>query len=230
MVAAAAFVLTAAPLFAQENTGQIAGGQNAKGYVSGLGGFATSATNTTGDITAEAGVRVAPHVMLFGNVGRFANLAGDVQPTLDAATANLAATDALNVIASGTLPATYYTGGVRVEIPTNTRVMPYVMGAFGVAHLNPVAQFAFSSGNMPDGSLPAVGADVTSTLSETGLYVAPTPSNAPMFTFGGGAQFLTTPHWVIDAGYRYSRIGADTTLSASPLSTNGMTFGVSYRF
>jgi opacity protein-like surface antigen len=108
--------------------------------------------------------------------------------------------------------------------------MPYVMGAMGMARLNPLAQFAFSSGSMPDGSVPAVGQDVTNALSESGLYVAPNPSNASMYTLGGGAQFLTTPHWVIDAGYRYSRIGADTSLSASPISTNGMTFGVSYRF
>jgi len=44
------------------------------------------------------------------------------------------------------------------------------------------------------------------------------------------AQVLVAPHWVVDAGYRYSRIAADTTLSASPLTTNGLTFGVGFRF
>jgi hypothetical protein len=33
-----------------------------------------------------------------------------------------------------------------------------------------------------------------------------------------------------DAGYRYSRIAADDTLSASPLSVNGMAFGFGFRF
>ncbi len=51
-----------------------------------------------------------------------------------------------------------------------------------------------------------------------------------MFTLGGGAQILVAPHWAVDAGYRYSHIAADTTLSASPLMTNGLTFGVGYRF
>jgi opacity protein-like surface antigen len=35
---------------------------------------------------------------------------------------------------------------------------------------------------------------------------------------------------MVDASYRYSRIAADTTLSANPLNLNGMTFGVGYRF
>jgi opacity protein-like surface antigen len=51
-----------------------------------------------------------------------------------------------------------------------------------------------------------------------------------MFTFGGGLQIPVATHWTADAGYRYSRIAADTTLSASPLTTNGMTFGFGYRF
>ena len=52
MIAATATLLTAAPLVAQERG---AGGDDARGYVTGLGGFATSVTNTTGD------VRVATH-------------------------------------------------------------------------------------------------------------------------------------------------------------------------
>ena len=46
----------------------------------------------------------------------------------------------------------------------------------------------------------------------------------------GHSHRVDAPHWVVDAAYRYSRIAADTTLSASPLVTNGMTFGFGYRF
>src|SRR6185436_18394153 len=98
-IAATVTLLTAAPLFAQER-----GGQNASGYVTGLGGFATSVGNTTGDIAAEGGVRIAPHVMVFGNVGRFTNLQADLQPTLDSAAAALSANQGLSVIAGGSLP------------------------------------------------------------------------------------------------------------------------------
>ncbi len=51
-----------------------------------------------------------------------------------------------------------------------------------------------------------------------------------MFTIGGGVQVPVMPHWVVDAGYRYSRIAADDALSASPLNANGVTFGFGYRF
>ena len=140
MIAAAVTALVAAPLFAQEP-----GGEKASGYISGLGGFAASVGdtgNTTGDLRVEAGVRVAPHVMVFGNIGRFRNLQADLQPTLDTATANLAANQGLTVVGAGSLPALYFGGGVRVEVPTKTRLMPYVLGSVGIARLSPTAQFS----------------------------------------------------------------------------------------
>jgi opacity protein-like surface antigen len=227
MTAAAITVLAAAPLLAQENGG---GGQDAAGYVTGLGGFAASVGNTTGDLLVEGGVRIAPHVMVFGNVGRFGNLQADLQPTLDATTSALATNQGLNVIGGGSVPATYVSGGLRVEVPTNSRIMPYVLGGIGAAHLNPTAQFTFSGGTMPDGSSPATGTDVTAALVSSGGFTAPASSKAMMFTLGGGVQVPVAPHWVVDAGYRYSRIAADDTLSASPLNANGMTFGFGYRF
>ena len=121
-------------------------------------------------------------------------------------------------------------GGVRVEIPMQSRVLPYVLGWSGVARLSPSAVFTFQSGTMPDGSTPTVGQDVTSAITTAGAFTQPPSSTAFMFTLGGGVQTLIAPHWVVDAGYRYSRIAADTTLSASPLNANGLTFGVGYRF
>jgi len=225
MIAVVATVLTAAPLLAQEG-----GGPNAKGFITGLGGFASSLGTTTGNVMVEGGVRIAPHVMIVGNGGRLGNLQADLQPTLDAATAALSAAQGLSVTGAGSLPAWYTTGGVRVEVPAGHRILPYVLGTVGVARLNPSAQFAFSSGTLPDGSTPDVGSDVTTELISAGSYTDPPASTAPMFSFGGGAQIPVAPHWVVDAAYRYSRIAADATLSASPLVTNGMTFGFGYRF
>ena len=71
---------------------------------------------------------------------------------------------------------------------------------------------------------------MTTALTSAGSFTDPEASTAPMFSVGGGAQVPLAPHWVVDAAYRYSRIAADTTLSASPLITNGMTFGFGYRF
>src|SRR5206468_6866450 len=110
MTAAAIAVLAAAPLLAQENG---ASGPDATGYVTGLGGCAASVGNTTGDLLVEGGVRIAPRLMVFGNVGRFGNLQADLQPTLDATTSALANNQGLNVIGGGSLPATYASGGLR---------------------------------------------------------------------------------------------------------------------
>jgi opacity protein-like surface antigen len=225
MIAAAVTVLAAAPLFAQEN-----GAPDSRGYVSGLAGFATSVGHTTGDISIEGGVRVAPHVMVFGNLGRLTNLQGDLQPTLDATAAALAANQGLGVVGGGSLPATYGLGGVRVEVPASSHVLPYVLGGLGVAHLSPQPQFTFASGTLPDGSTPAVGADVTTAITSPGLFTTPASENAFMWMLGGGVQVPVARHWTVDAGYRYSRIAADTTLGSSATNQNGMTFGFGYRF
>jgi len=222
--------LTAAPSFAQER-GQNAGGwQDAAAYVTGLGGFQAATGSTTGDLLIEGGVRVAPHVMVFGDLGWFKNLQGDLTTSLSNTVNTLQNTQGLNVTGTGTLPAVYSIGGVRVEIPASNLFLPYVFGGAGAAHLNPTQQFIFASGTMPDGSTPSLGQDVTSTLTTSGVFTPPPASTAFMYTVGGGVLIPVAQRWVVDAAYRYSRIAADSTLSASPLSTNGMTFGLGYRF
>jgi opacity protein-like surface antigen len=228
MIATTVTLLTTAPLFAQEREGQ-----DARGYVAGLGGFATSlgtTGNTTGDVRFEGGVRIAPHLMVIANVGRFADLQPDLQPTLAATTAALAVNQGVVVTGGGSLPAWYGTGGVRAEIPAGSHVFAYALATVGIARLNPSPAFMFSSGVLPYGAAPAAGTDVTGILTSAGMITAPVSSTAPMFTLGGGVQVPVAPHVAIDAGYRYSRVNADTTLSASPLNANGLTFGIGYRF
>jgi opacity protein-like surface antigen len=223
-IASMVFVLIAPPLFAQE-----AGGQNANGYVSGFGGAVWAGGNSTGSALFEGGVRVAPHVMVFTNVGRFTDLKADLQPSLDSAAANLSG-EGIGVTPGGKLPAWYGVGGLRAEIPASKRVFPYLLGGLGAARLTPSPQLSFLSGTLPDGSVPDVGADVTATLVANGSFSSPPPSTALMLMFGGGAQVPLASHWAVDVGYRYSRIAADSTLSATRLNTNLMTFGFGYRF
>jgi opacity protein-like surface antigen len=217
-------VLAAAPSFAQEKSGQ-----DPSGYVSGFGGAVWSAGNSSSSVLFEGGVRIAPHLMAFDNVGRFTNLQGDLEPTLDAATASLA-TQGVGVTSGGTLPAWYGVGGLRAEIPAGAHFFPYALGGIGAARLNPSPQFIFASGTLPDGSTPTVGTDVTQSLITGGSFTDPPPSSAFMMMLGGGVQIPVEQHWTADIGYRYSHIAADTTLSATPLNTNVMTFGFGYRF
>jgi len=56
------------------------------------------------------------------------------------------------VIGNGRVPAWYSVGGVRLEVPTRSRISPYAPGGVGFARLSPAAQFTYSSGTLPDGT------------------------------------------------------------------------------
>jgi opacity protein-like surface antigen len=216
MIAASVTLLTAAPLLAQSE----------RGYVTGVGGFAATSDTTSGNVLGEAGVRIAPHLLVFGSLGEFHNLQpSELQPTVDSTTAVLSAGQGLNVLGTARVPAWYSVGGLRYEVPTRGRVSPYLLGGIGAARLNPTAQFTFSSGTLPDGSTASVGDDVTSQLVAAGDFTAPPATTAFMFTLGGGVEIPVARHWAIDAGYRFSRVAADT-----PLNAQGATFGFGYRF
>jgi opacity protein-like surface antigen len=225
LVASTLLAACAAPAFAQERSLT-----DPRGYVTGLGGFSVALGNSTANTLLEGGVRIAPHVMVFGTVGHYSNLVADLQSTIDATTASLTQNQGLDVTGSGSVPATYGLGGVRVEIPAGRHFAPYVLGGFGAARLDPSAQFAYAGGVMPDGTQPAVGTDVTSSLTSASLVTDLPASNEHMMTFGGGVQIPVTTHWAVDAGYRYGRIGSDASLNTGAVNTNGMAFGFGYRF
>ena len=200
--------------------------QSERGYITGVGGFAASTDVTSGNVLFDAGVRVATHLLVFGNLGQFHNLQpSDALPAVDSTMATLSGSLGLNVTGTARVPAWYSVGGVRYEIPTRARVSPYVSAGLGFARLSPTAQFTYSSGILPDGSTPVVGTDVTSELVTAGYFTAPPASNAFMYTLGGGVDIPVAQHWVVDVGYRFSRVAADT-----PLNAQGATFGFGYRF
>ena len=215
MFATTVTLLTAAPLFAQGE----------RGYVTGIGGFAVSSGTTSANTLAEAGVRIAPHLSVFGDVGRF----HDLQPTsvlssVDT-TASLAAAQGVDVTPGARVPAWYSEGGVRYEIPAKGHVMPYVSGGLGFARLSPSPQFTFSSGTFPDGSTPPLGFDVTPQLTTAGDFTTLPASTAALMTLGGGVEIPVARRWAVDAGYRFSRVATDT-----PLNVQGAAFGIGYRF
>lgn len=208
-------LLAAAPSFAQTE----------RGYLSGIGGFTITPETTAPDVLAEGGVRIAPHLLVFGDVGQFHNLQpSDVQPSVDITTA-ASADRGLSVIGTGRVPALYSVGGLRYQAGTRTRVSPYLLGGVGVARLMPTARFTYASGTLPDGSTPTVGADVTTQLESAFDFSLPQATNAFMFTLGGGVEVPVLRHWAVDADYRFARIASDT-----PFNANGATFGFGYRF
>jgi|SRR5581483_5284371 len=208
-------VACAAPSFAQSE----------RGYVSGSGGFAVTPETTSGDVLLEGGVRVAPRLIVFGDVGQFHDVQpSDVQPAIDLATEQLSTTG-LNTIGTGRVPATYALGGVRYELPLIHGLTPYALGGVGFAHLSPTATFTYSGGPLANGATATVGQDITSQIESNGGFTAPASSTALMYSLGGGVQVPVFGAWTADVGYRFSRIGADT-----PVKAQGITFGIGYRF
>jgi opacity protein-like surface antigen len=215
LIAAAISAVTAAPAAAQTD----------RAYVSGFGGFTVSPDTTSADALGEVGVRIAPRLFAFGDIGQFHNLQpSTLQPTVDSTVGTLGS-QGLIVTGNARVPAWYGLGGLRYDIPSRGRVLPYVSGGIGFARLTPSAQFVYSSGTLPDGSTPVSGDDVTSQLITAGDFTTPAATNAFMFSLGGGVSVPVARQWFVDAGYRFARIQADT-----PVNANGATFGVSYRF
>ena len=103
---------------------------------------------------------------------------------------------------------------------------PYVFGGAGFARLTPSAKFTYTSGTLVGAVTPPVaGDDVTDQIVSLGDFTAPPASTAFMFALGGGVEVPIVPHFVATAGYRVSRISADT-----PVNAQSVTFGVGYRF
>jgi len=220
-------LLLATPAFAQHD----------RGYLQGTGGFDVSSTAmaassfSTGSGAAQGGVKVAKHVLVFGEFGRFHDLQPTtVQSNVDQTVQELSTDQGLVLVGTSKMPTGYGMGGVRVFGKTRNRVTPYAMAGFGSAHLKPEAAFAYSSGTLPGSDptapVPPTGSDVTSEVVNSGTFTQPSTENAFMYSLGGGISVGLGKRWTGDVGYRYSHISATDT----PLHTQGMTFGVGVRF
>src|SRR5262249_51171890 len=78
VVSTIAVLSVASPLLAQERPVS-----DPKAFVSASGGFVSALGDKTSDVRFEGGVRIAPHLMIFGNVGKFGDLQTDLQPQID---------------------------------------------------------------------------------------------------------------------------------------------------
>ena len=214
--------LVATPAFAQRE----------RGYISGIGGVAFSSATasprtTSGDLALEAGGRIAPSLLAFGNFGRIDNLTPTTsQSSITDAVSMLSTSDALGVQGSARTPADYVLGGLRWQSLASRRVSPFLSAGFGVAHLTPNALFKYASGTVPgDATPPNVGDDVTSLVTPLASFTPPQPESALMMMASGGAEFAVATHWAVDTQYSLSRISAST-----PLHAQGLAFGFGYRF
>jgi hypothetical protein len=215
------FTFTLAAVF----LGSAAYAQDTHGYVEGTTGFSTTSQATSGNASGEVGIRVAPAVVLFGNIGRLGDTrSSSLQASVDQAVNGLAASD-LMVTGTSRAPAWYSLGGARIEFAKNSPVVPYVFGALGFARVSPSAKFVYVSGTSLSGADTTAGADVTSDVISNGWLTQPAQSTGLMLRMGGGVQIPLGRYLLGNVGYSISRISADT-----PVKAQDVTFGVGLRF
>ena len=199
--------------------------QEPRGYVEGAAGLSAVPGATTGNAAGEIGIRVAPRVVVFGNIGRMKDAQSSaLQASFNDAISALAATD---LTATGTVrtPAWYSLGGARVALSNRTAIKPYVFGAVGFAHLTSSARFIYDTGTTLTGNPAALGDDITSDVVANGFFTTPAAKTALMLRTGGGVQIPLGKYLLGNVGYSVSRISADT-----PIHAQDLTFGLGIKF
>jgi hypothetical protein len=201
-----------------------ASAQDRTGYLKADAGFATSTDATARAMNAELGKSLTRFVLVFGEFGRLSNLQPSaVQPTIDAAVSNLQS-GGYSVLGSAKTPAWYSAGGLRFAAPTGV-VRPYATTAIGFARVSSTAKFTYQSGTTLSGADATVGQDATSDVVSNGYFTTPIATTDFLIRFGGGVQIPLAKTVAADVSYNVSRIWA-----ATPVTTNGLNFGVVVRF
>lgn len=201
--------------------------QEPRGYVEGSGALSRlTGSATSAELDGEVGVKVAPNVLLFGNVGNvrdihWSTLETSVSNTVSA----LSAINGLTTTPQARVPTWYSLGGARIQFPNQSVITPYVFGGIGFARMNPSVRFLYQSGTTISGNAANVGDDLTADIVSNGLFTAPTPTTSLMLRTGGGVQVPISKHLLGNVGYSISRISADTPIHAQDFS-----FGLGIKF
>jgi opacity protein-like surface antigen len=203
----------------------VAYAQETRGYVEGMAGMSAITGSTTGNATGEVGLRVAPRIAIFGNIGRIRDSRpAFLQTSLNDTIASLATTD-LAATATARVPVWYSMGGAKIDLGNRSAITPYVFGGIGFAHLNPSARFLYAGGTTLSGNPAATGDDMTSDVVASGLFTTPAASTGLMLRTGGGVQVPLSKHLLGNVDYSVSRISAVT-----PLHAQDLTFGLGIKF
>lgn len=180
--------------------------QTRGGQVEGFGGMTFGQTASAPTFGGSVAFPLADHVQLIGEAGRL----DDVKASLLDVVTELTPFDVR-------LAAWYGEGGVRFIASPRSAVRPYAEATAGAARLVPRAGGA--------GSLTGVANTAFAFLSTT----------EPLFGAGAGVILQGGPV-IVDAGYRYKRIGSGNALASAlslgggPIEVNQVRVGVGFRF
>ena len=163
------------------------------GFVRGLGGV-TFVTETSWIAGAGVGVNVHQRVQIIGEAGFIPNtLSKDLQEDLDAEAAGYGNLFGAPLTLDAQAETFYAFGGLRVTGNPSRRLVPFVEGGAGFAHVQ--GEINPSAGGM----------DLSSQLA----FDIPEAETHPLATIGGGVSVSLHPRVGLDVGYRYIRIWID---------------------
>jgi hypothetical protein len=180
--------------------------QTRGGHVEGFGGMTFGQTASTSTFGGAVAFPLGDNVQLIGEAGRL----DDVKASLLDIVTELTPFDVR-------LAAWYGEGGIRFIASPRSAVRPYVEATAGAARLTP--------GTRGAGSLGAIANTTLAFLSTT----------EPLLGAGAGVILQGGPV-IVDAGYRYKRIGSGNAIASAlslgggPIEVNQVRVGVGFRF
>jgi opacity protein-like surface antigen len=204
--AVAALLLTGSSAMAQSKNFE------PHGYVAGLGGI-TFGTETDATFGGEVGGKLTKWIDVYGHFSRLQNtLPRYVNTELGTVSAEMTQATGLPFSFSAKAPAWLGMGGVRVSVPMNAKVQPYVLGGVGFGK----ARIKLSEVDL---------GDVTNELISSGAFTSSDLDvTKAAFEFGGGVQFPVHSFY-LDAGYRFSKL-----LDATDFNISRAYAGIGARF
>jgi hypothetical protein len=178
-----------------------ASAQNDRGFVRGLAGL-TFGTESSTLFGAGLGWNIGPNLQITADIGRMQNvMPSEIQEELDLFVELTELDLGVPIEFEARIPAFYFTGGVRLNVPTMQRFRPFVEGAGGVGRIS------------ADFHVEIDGEDVSDELTDE---VDLEPESKFMLMFGGGLAFDLSQNVGVDVGYRFHRIFTeDPAINAS---------------
>jgi len=174
--------------------------------VGGLGGFSFDARKGA-TLAISFGAHVTPTVRVEVEVGKLPDvLPASVMRNLRADSLQFFSSLGDAVTTSGHLDATTVLAMVRLTAPGRERVTPFVEGAAGLAHASGRLTFAVTD--------PITGASGSSSTIPSYAFDRLLGLHA-IVAASAGVTIRLDRHLGVDLGYRYSRILADTAISAN---------------
>lgn len=171
-----------------------------RGYVEGViqSAFGNVTSQSYG---AEIGVAIKPNLQIFVEAGIVRDVATPEIGSAAQAIAGFLSQTQANVGFRVKEPVTFGVAGIKVIVPIEGRLRPYVVGGAGIASVKQDVSFTVG------------GSDVTSSLpTQYGVQLGTDLSGSfskPMIVAGAGAMWPAWQQLVVDVQFRFGRVFAE---------------------